>query len=321
MRRSATFTALVLGAVLAATAVALAAMPGASTGEATDVTSTSATLTGVVNPNKEETSAYFEYGTTPGYGAQTPAQAVGGGNAGKDFSAPVSGLSPSTTYHFRLVATNASGTDQGQDKTFTTLATGAAPPANAVTLAANPTKVRFGRTTTLSGQVTGNKAAGAEVVVEQSPFPYTGPFAAAGSPVVADANGAYSATVTPTVNTRYQVTAKTSPPATSTPVQVNVAPAVGLRVSDTRVRSGKRVRFSGRVAPAHDGATALIQRRRGTGPFRTVARVLLRKSTDPARSVYRRRLRVRRTAVYRVQLPAHDDHVAGKSRKRRIRVR
>lgn len=320
MRRSLSVAALAAAVALAVSGSASAAVPGATTGEATEVTDTGAILHGVVDPHKEETTVYFEYGTSTAYGSQTGSQ-VFGGNAGKDVSAILTGLAPSTTYHFRLVATNASGSSQGQDKTFTTLAPGAAPTPSAVTLAANPTRVRFGRTTTLSGQASGNKAAGAEVVVEQNPFPYTGPFAPVGSPVVTDAAGAYSATVVPAVNTRYQVTAKTSPPVTSAPVQVNVAPAVSLRVGDTRVRRGRRVRFSGRVAPAHDGVYAQIQRRRGTGPFRTIARVLLRKSTDPARSVYRRRVRARRTATYRVRVPAHDDHVTGKSRKRRIQVR
>ena len=50
---------------------AQASVPGASTGAATDITATTATLTGVVNPNKEETTYAFEYGLTTTYGAKT----------------------------------------------------------------------------------------------------------------------------------------------------------------------------------------------------------------------------------------------------------
>ena len=37
-------------------------------------------------------------------------------------SAAISGLTPQTTYHFRIVATNAIGTTAGPDQTFTTAA-------------------------------------------------------------------------------------------------------------------------------------------------------------------------------------------------------
>src|SRR5215213_4937686 len=94
-----------LGALfLLAAATALASAPGATTGEATDVTYQSATLNGVVNPNKEDTTYYFEYGTTTAYGSRTP-DAIATGNAGKDVTAAISGLTGTTVYHFRLVAT------------------------------------------------------------------------------------------------------------------------------------------------------------------------------------------------------------------------
>ena len=39
-------------------------------------------------------------------------------------SASLSGLQPGITYHYRLTATNASGTTNGSDQTFTTAASG-----------------------------------------------------------------------------------------------------------------------------------------------------------------------------------------------------
>jgi len=42
------------------------------------------------------------------------------GNTYQSISANISGLTASTTYHFRIVATNSSGTTYGSDRTFTT---------------------------------------------------------------------------------------------------------------------------------------------------------------------------------------------------------
>ena len=104
--------------------------PGTETGSATDVTETSAVLNGTINPFGLQTSYYFEYGTTTAYGSRIPAgiEAVaGGGRVPELFSRTITGLSPGTTYHFRLVATNSAGTAQGPDRTFTTIAVGGIP--------------------------------------------------------------------------------------------------------------------------------------------------------------------------------------------------
>lgn len=188
-------------------------MPGASTGVATSITSTSATLNGVVNPHKEATTYAFEYGTTTAYGARTPDATVSG-NAGKDVNATVTGLTPNTVYHYRLVATNPSGADAGADLTFTTAASYTLPPT--ITIAAVPATVRFGSTSTISGQLT-NAAVGTTVTLQQSPHPFTA-FTDVGTPVATDATGAYAFTVTPGLNTRYRVVAQSTPPVTSVEV-------------------------------------------------------------------------------------------------------
>jgi hypothetical protein len=51
--------------------------PYAETGSATKLNPTHATLTAVVNPNGQATSAYFEYGTTTSYGSRSKAVAIG----------------------------------------------------------------------------------------------------------------------------------------------------------------------------------------------------------------------------------------------------
>ena len=305
---------------LAVPAAAVAGQPAASTGDAIDITATSATLKGTVFPNKEDTTWYFEYGTTTAYGSRTADQVVGG-NAGKDVEAAITGLTPGTLYHFRLVARNATGESIGQDKTFTTAQSPyALPGQNAITAAANPTTVRCGRTTVISGQLTGPNNAGVQVQLQEQPYPYTAPFKDTGTPVTTDASGNYSFTVAPCINTRYQVTAKASPPVTSAAVQVLARPKVTFRVSDTRVNRGQRVRFRGTVTPSHNGRRVRIQRRTSTGKFRTVTRALLRKSTVAGRSVYSKRIRIYRKGVYRVRLVGHADHATGTSRRRTIRM-
>ncbi|HJW38248.1 MAG TPA: hypothetical protein VJ420_06515, partial [Candidatus Udaeobacter sp.] len=93
--------------------------PVVITNPATSVTSSSATLKGTVDPHGLTTSVHFQYGTTSSYGLTTANQSFGG-NTYQSVSANISGLNGSTTYHFRIVATNSAGTTYGSDKTFRT---------------------------------------------------------------------------------------------------------------------------------------------------------------------------------------------------------
>ena len=102
--------------------------PAATTRPATAVSAIAATLNGTVNPNGQPTTYRFEYGTTTAYGSQTPQQDAGAGTAAQTVSATVANLAPSTLYHFRLTATNPTGTTSGADATFTTPALPPPPP-------------------------------------------------------------------------------------------------------------------------------------------------------------------------------------------------
>ncbi|HKO38690.1 MAG TPA: fibronectin type III domain-containing protein [Solirubrobacterales bacterium] len=89
-------------------------------------TATEATLQAQVNPGGLETSYFFEYGPTASYGQSTPVKTLKAGGEPVTASAPVFGLQPSTTYHFRVVTSNSAGTDDGDDANFTTPASGPA---------------------------------------------------------------------------------------------------------------------------------------------------------------------------------------------------
>jgi hypothetical protein len=91
--------------------------PVVTTGEATGMTAAAATFAGIVDPRGGEATAAFEYGQTTDYGERTEEQPV---RAEGSVTAEVGGLSPGTTYHFRLVATSAAGQSAGRDRSFTT---------------------------------------------------------------------------------------------------------------------------------------------------------------------------------------------------------
>jgi hypothetical protein len=81
---------------------------------------TSAQVAGGIYTNQQATTVTWQYGTTTNYGLQTATQSLPAGLQPSGVSATLSGLAPDTTYHYRLVATNASGTSYGYDMTFTT---------------------------------------------------------------------------------------------------------------------------------------------------------------------------------------------------------
>lgn len=85
----------------------------------------SAVLAGRVNPFGQQTTYHFEYGETTAYGKTAPAgpeDVAGNGYAFRAVHHAISDLQPSTTYHYRLVARNATGTSATPDSTFTTRA-------------------------------------------------------------------------------------------------------------------------------------------------------------------------------------------------------
>lgn len=94
--------------------------PQVSTSGTEGVAQTAATLTASVNPNGADTTYRFEYGTGTSYGLKTADVVVPAGTTAVAVKAAVSGLTQATQYHFRVVATNAAGSVQGADKTFTT---------------------------------------------------------------------------------------------------------------------------------------------------------------------------------------------------------
>jgi hypothetical protein len=107
-----------------------AAAPEATTGSASAVTKTTATLNGSVNPKGgKTTNCHFEYVTeasflATGFSGATvkTCSPTPTGNVTTAVLAKLTGLPPGTTYRFRVVATNNAGTTQAPDKAFATVA-------------------------------------------------------------------------------------------------------------------------------------------------------------------------------------------------------
>ncbi len=136
----------------------------------------------------------------------------------------------------------------------------------------------------------------------------------------ADRSGRYRFNTRPQSNTVYRVIASTRPQSQSPSLLVRVRMLVGLNATTRPLHRGGLARFSGSVFPRHHGRLVYLQRKSPRGRWKTVARAVLGPGSNQLASRYRRRLRVRRTAVYRVVVRGHDDHAKGISRERTITV-
>jgi hypothetical protein len=157
------------------------AVTGVTTGTASNIEPTSATLSGSLQPEGIATKYHFDYGETTAYGKSSPeTETSSTGTAAAE--AAVSGLTPNTIYHFRLAATNHFGASDGLDASFKT----AGPPmvveptltdslgatSEQVTGTINPGKratkyhVQYGETTSY-----GSNSAEAEIAAGEAPAP------------------------------------------------------------------------------------------------------------------------------------------------------
>jgi hypothetical protein len=97
-------------------------LPAVTTGTPSNVTQGAVSLSGEIDPQGWDTTYHFQYGTSTAYGQNWPTidteiGALNGNQPVKDY---VENLQPGTTYHYRLVATNAAGSSYGADQIFTT---------------------------------------------------------------------------------------------------------------------------------------------------------------------------------------------------------
>jgi predicted lipoprotein with Yx(FWY)xxD motif len=78
---------------------------------------------------ESDTHYHFEYGTTTAYGTSVPVpDADAGTQSVVNVAQTITGLPPSTTYHYRVAAANAGGPGMSPDATFNTSETPPPPP-------------------------------------------------------------------------------------------------------------------------------------------------------------------------------------------------
>jgi hypothetical protein len=96
--------------------------PLATTLTPAEVTNTSATLAGAVDPNDAVLGACsFEYGTSVSYTQSVSCAVLPAASGGAQaVAASLSSLSPNTTYHYRVYASSPAGASAGADEQFTT---------------------------------------------------------------------------------------------------------------------------------------------------------------------------------------------------------
>ncbi len=96
--------------------------PSVTTGEATGVTATGATLLGTANPSGSRTDAWFEFGTSSTLATfeSTARVSVGSGTTPVSFQEFVGSLEPETTVYYRAAAGNSGGEARGAIRSFTT---------------------------------------------------------------------------------------------------------------------------------------------------------------------------------------------------------
>jgi plastocyanin len=102
--------------------------PSATSGSATAVGETEATLNGTVNPDGKPTKSFFEWGTSESYGQTTEEAPAGEDHFNHQAQAKLDKLAPNTVYHFRLVAKNAVEEVHGADQAFKTSSLSLSPP-------------------------------------------------------------------------------------------------------------------------------------------------------------------------------------------------
>lgn len=109
------------GATLTIDPMVAAAEPVIGSLRSSNISTTSANISALVNPMSAATSASFEYGEIGGPAATIPATSILNGFIADSMSAVLTNLKPGTHYFFRVTATNALGPTTSENSTFRTL--------------------------------------------------------------------------------------------------------------------------------------------------------------------------------------------------------
>jgi len=310
-RRFSLLLAGVVGMLAVTTATAWGGTaPTATTGAATQLTYQSAVLGGTVNPKGAATEVYFDYGTTAAYGASSAPVELPAGTTAVAVTATLSGLAAFTTYDYRLFAVSANGTTKGVNRTFKT----ARIPLT-LQISADPSPVNYGGIAAIEGTLAGTNNANRPVELQQTPFPYTAPFAQVGNTELTSATGAYAFTVGPVLlNTEYRVVNADNPLIVSSVVVEGSACTIALHSKGIGSRSHPESNFTGTVAPALEtDAKITIQKLKGTN-WDYVGSGLTSKTAHNGGTTFAIKVHFKTSGFFRALVtPVEGAHVSGQS--------
>ncbi len=292
--------------------------PAVKTGLAGSLTPQSASVVGTVNANGLRTRYFFDYGTTKKYGSRTARQNAGSGATAVAATAGVSGLRSNTTYHYRLVATNAKGTVRGANRTFKT-------PRQPLgfSVALNPNPFVFGSPTMVVGSLGGTGSTNRAVQLQQKPWPYTAGWETVGNSQLTDAAGNFSFPLLALGdNSQFRITTTGDKPVVSPVITADVRLAVTAKTRVRTVNRNARLRFSGIVRPAQVGTGVAVQRLSSTGKSWRTVRGSKTRQDSVNFSRYATRARITRSGTYRVWVAPSAGNLTGHySPSIKIRVR
>jgi hypothetical protein len=222
--------------------------PGVENQIASDLTTGTAHVTARLNPNGAETTYYFQYGRSTGYGNRTEELTVSGTDP-VTVEADLRGLRPYTQYHWRLFARNSAGRTLGRDRVFRT-----ARLASTLTAFSSRKIVSWNRGVMLGGRVTGAGVRGMTLRLERQSFPFDKPFRAVRDTHAGEDGGYLFDIDHVRAATRYRVVSDTLSPVTSTVALVRARPRTAI---GARLLSRKKARVSGTITPAVTGELSL----------------------------------------------------------------
>jgi hypothetical protein len=289
--------------------------PTASTSGVSNLTSSSTVLYAYVTAHSQPTSFVFQYGTTKAYGAQTPLASAGSGATTIRVNQAIGGLRANTTYHYRVLATNAAGATLGRDRTFTTRKIPLS-----LQISGVPNPVLYSDPFSVQGTLSGTGGANRVVALQFNPFPYTAGFKTLGNPEVTTSTGGFSFPVVGlSTNTQLRVVT-TGAPFISSPVLLEgVAVRVTFHIHRVhRHRHGRFYHMYGTVAPAEVGARVGFQLLRPGLPSVNKGGTFVRSGT-PTVSRFSTVVRIRHRGLYQALVQVADgSHVSAYSTPIRI---
>lgn len=258
----------------------LAGPPQVAGSYAASTTGTSVTVAGGVYTNQYDTQAFWQYGTDTGYGQSTAPIDVPSAPGVSPLSTQISGLTPNTVYHFRLVAASCAGADYGYDASFSSTPSSTTTSSTTTTTSTASTSTT---TATTSATATTTTMAACPVLTTSTTASTDTAFsgAAFGTQTAqtvtqhetASQSTASAPLITQTTTTRTTTSTRAATPAVAA-LRVGVGPFARPVARTLRVRVTCSRACAGRLEVRHDGMLlggAVVALRRGASVKLSVA--------------------------------------------------